>query len=192
METLNLRPDKVQKTLWYLDWFIIFVVGTLVWVLVTFGQWVICAAVLTVWLIVMALVLLWISAYYRSVNYAIEDDAIRGEIGVFWKKFVTVPFAKITNIDASEGPLQRMLGIGTIFVQTAGAAGNQAVRAELQLIGIRYIEGVREKIREKIRTYNSGKVKQQPVEPLGETKEEPVLQQILFELRAVRELLQNR
>jgi len=192
METLNLRPDKVQKTLWYLDWFIIFVVGTLVWVLVTFGQWVICAAVLTVWLIVMALVLLWISAYYRSVNYAIEDDAIRGEIGVFWKKFVTVPFAKITNIDASEGPLQRMLGIGTIFVQTAGAAGNQAVRAELQLIGIRYIEGVREKIREKIRTYNSGKVKQQPVEPLGETKEEPVLQQILFELRAIRELLQNR
>ena len=192
METLNLRPDKAQKILWYLDWFIVFLVGTVVMVLVTFAHWAIFAVVLIVWLIIMVLSLLWISAYYRSINYAIEEDAIRGEIGVFWKKFVTVPFTKITNIDATQGPLQRMLGIGTIFVQTAGAAGNQAVRAELQLIGIRYIEGVREKIREKIRTYNGGKVKQQPVEPLVETKEQPVLLQILFELRAIRELLQNR
>ena len=192
MDTVTLQPDKAQRTLWYITWLIVFIIGTPVMLLLLLAEPVVFVLPLILWLLIMVLILLWIPAYYRSVSYAIEDDAIRGESGVFWKRYVTVPFTKITNIDVTQGPLQRAFGIGTISVQTAGAGGNQAIRAELRLIGIRYLEGVKEKIRERIRTYSDGKVKQQPIEPAGKTKEPPVLEQILQELRAIRETLEKR
>jgi len=81
---------------------------------------------LLLWLLVMLLIRVWwIPLYYDSISYAIEDDAVRGQSGVFWKRYVTVPFVKITNINITQGPLQRVYDIGTIHIQTAGAGGNQ-------------------------------------------------------------------
>jgi membrane protein YdbS with pleckstrin-like domain len=148
MDTLTLRPEKAMRTLWYVIWIIVAAIGTPIMLLLLVAEAVVFVLPLIIWLVVMILILLWIPAYYNSISYAVEDDTIRGEVGVFWKRSVTVPFVKITNIDVTQGPLQRALSIGTIHVQTAGAGGNQAIRAELRLVGIRYLEGVKEKIRE--------------------------------------------
>ena len=71
--------------------------------------------------------------------------------GVFWKKNITVPFTKITNVDVTQGPLQRLFNIGTINVQTAGAGGAQGARPELVFVGTRDLEGIKETIMERDR-----------------------------------------
>ncbi len=192
MDTLTLQPEKGQRTLWYVNWIIVSAIGTPVLLLLLLANPVVFGLVLMVWLLVMVLLLLWIPAYYNSISYAIEDDAVRGQAGVFWKRYVTVPFVKITNIDITQGPLERAFNIGTIHVQTAGASGGQSTHAELRLVGIRQLEPIKETIRERIRAHDRTRVERQAAEPSAEKVEQPVLQQILLELQAIRELLKNR
>jgi membrane protein YdbS with pleckstrin-like domain len=192
MDALTLRPEPQQRTLWYVIWGIVFAPGTLVLLLLLLANPVVFAVLLVLWLVVMVLILLWIPAFYRSIGYSIESDAVRGQAGVFWRRHVTVPFVKITNIDVTQSPLQRAFNLGTINIQTAGAGGSQGAHAELRLVGIRQLEGTRETIREKIRTYDHVKAEAQPVEPAAGTTDQPVLQKILQELQAIRELLQKR
>jgi membrane protein YdbS with pleckstrin-like domain len=192
MDALTLRPEPEQRTLWYVTWGIVFAPGTLALLLLLLANPVVFGVLLVVWLVVMVLILLWIPAFYQSIGYSIESDAVRGQAGVFWRRHVTVPFVKITNIDVTQGPLQRAFNLGTIQIQTAGAGGSQGAHAELRLVGIRQLESTRETIREKIRTYDTRRLEGQAAEPPGPTPDQPVLQQILQELQAIRELLQKR
>jgi membrane protein YdbS with pleckstrin-like domain len=192
MDALTFRPEPQQKTLWYVVWGIVFAPGTLVLLLLLLANPVLFGVLLVLWLVVMVLILLWIPAFYGSISYSIESDAVRGQAGVFWRRHVTVPFVKITNIDVTQGPLQRAFNLGTVNIQTAGAGGSQGGHAELRLVGIRQLESTRETIREKIRTYDSRRLEQQQAEPTAGTTEQPVLRQILQELQAIRELLQKR
>jgi len=192
MDTPTFQPEKELRTLWLVTWIIVSAIGTPVLLLLLLGNVVVFGLLLMIWLFVMVLVLVWIPAYYSSISYSIEEDAVRGQAGVFWKKYVTVPYTKITNIDIRQGPLERAFHIGTVGLQTAGAGGSQGSRAELRLMGIHQLEAVKETIRERIRTYDRAKVPLQPAEPPSEETEQPVLQQILLELQAIRELLKNR
>jgi membrane protein YdbS with pleckstrin-like domain len=192
MDALTLQPEKEQRTLWCVIWVTVFAIGTPVLLLLLLANAVLFGLLLLVWLVVMVLVLLWIPAYYNSIGYAVEDDAVRGQAGVFWKRYVTVPFPKITNIDVAQGPLQRAFNLGTIHIQTAGAGGQQGGRAELRLVGIRQLEGVKEAIRERIRAHDSGTTQRPTTEPPSGRADQSILQQILLELQAIRELLKNR
>ncbi len=191
MDALTLRPEPEQRTLWYVIWIIVFALGTPILLLLLLANPIFFGLVLFLWLVVMVLILLWIPAFYRSISYSIENDAVRGQAGVFWQRHVTVPFVKITNIDVTQGPLQRAFNLGTIHVQTAGTSG-QGGRAELRLVGVRQLESIRETIREKIQAYDSTRLEPQKPEPSAGTTEPPILQQILQELQAIRELLQKR
>jgi membrane protein YdbS with pleckstrin-like domain len=89
---------------------------------------------------------MWIPAYYASIRYWIQPESVKAARGVFWKKISTVPYHKITNIDITQGPLQRAFGIGTIHLQTAGASGSQGGQAELLIYGIKDLDGIKEMI----------------------------------------------
>ena len=101
--------------------------------------------------LVSTLLTVWIGAYHGSLEYVIDDDAVRAQGGVYWRKTVAVPYSKITNIDVTQGPLQRKYGLSTVHVQTAGAGGPSAARAELTLEGLKNAEEVKEAILEKVR-----------------------------------------
>jgi membrane protein YdbS with pleckstrin-like domain len=163
MKPMVVKPEKEQKTLWLIGWGITFFLFLVLDVILIFvlnhPESLIFGICLTALLIIMLLVLRWIPAFYKSLEYVIDIDSITGKKGVFWKKIVTVPYFKITNIDITQGPVQRMFNLGTIRCQTAGLAGPQGQRAELKLLGIRDIEGVKDTIRERIRDYNTLKSK---------------------------------
>lgn len=163
MKPMVVKPEKEQKTLWLIGWgttfFLFLVLDVILIFVLSHPENLIFGLCLTALLIIMLFVLRWIPAFYRSLEYVIDIDSITGKKGVFWKKIVTVPYFKITNIDITQGPVQRMFNIGTIHCQTAGLAGPQGQRAELKLVGIRDIEGVKDTIRERIRDYNTSKSK---------------------------------
>jgi uncharacterized membrane protein YdbT with pleckstrin-like domain len=138
----------------------------------------------------MPLILLWIPAFYKSLEYVIDSDSIKMKKGVFWKKNVTVPFTKITNLDVTQGPLQRMFRIGTIHVQTAGAGGPQGTQAELKLLGVRDLNGLKNTIMERL----GGHVVSRPDEVKEETVEassSEIFGRMLKELTAIRKVLEE-
>ena len=192
MESLEFKPEKEQRRLWFITWAIVFVLGTPLWIVTPLflsGEgFFFFAAFLVVWVIVMILVLFWIPAAFRALEYTVDEDGVKMSGGVVWKKHVTVPYSKITNVDITRGPLQRYYKIGTIHVQTAGAAGKQGEKAELKLTGIKELEKIRGVIIENIKGLNHpGTVTaSRAKEP---TVEGNVFEDMLRELKDIRKLL---
>ena len=147
MEPIVMRPEKELKTLFfiYLSPMAIPILILLTIMLFVPGiAVIILSAVVFFLLVVTFLLALWLPAFYRSLEYVIDEDSIRENVGVFWKKRITVPYAKITNVDVVQGPVQRKFNVGSIHIQTAGASGTQ--QAEMVLLGIRDMDSVKDTI----------------------------------------------
>ena len=137
----------------------------------------------------------WIPAFYRELDYSIEDDVVRSKKGVFFKKRVTVPFTKITNVDITQGPLQRYFNIGTIHVQTAGASVASGQNPELKMEGIRELDALRDEIMDRVKTFYrkqnaAAEVKAEDAQTLAQ--DDSTLMKILQELTAIRKGLENK
>src|SRR5207249_3022813 len=63
---------------------------------------------------------------YEKRWYVVTDRSLRIREGVVKVREMTVNFANIQNISISQGPLQRILGIADLRVDTAGGGGRAA------------------------------------------------------------------
>jgi len=192
MESILVKPEKEQKTLWFVGWGIPFILGLALWVVLLFTvDKLIFGLCVVGWLILMMPILLWMPAFYRSLEYVIDIDCVRMKKGVFWRKRVTVPYPKITNVDVTQGPVQRMFNIGTMHVQTAGAGGPQGRQAELKLLGVRDLDGLKDTIMERVRGYTISRPKDVKKE-VAEESDSEILRHILKELTSIRGMLEKR
>lgn len=62
--------------------------------------------------------------------YLVTDRSLRIREGVLKIREMTITFANIQNISISQGPLQRILGIADLRVDTAGGGGTQKAKQE--------------------------------------------------------------
>jgi hypothetical protein len=60
---------------------------------------------------------------YRVWRYEIREDALYLERGVFTRVRTVVPFVRIQHVDSSRGPLERLIGLASTVVYTAGSRG---------------------------------------------------------------------
>lgn len=75
------------------------------------------------WLVpVFILIISFISAKlkYHFIRYELAELGFRKESGVILKKYVTIPYARIQNVDIHRGLLSRILGLSDLKIQTAG------------------------------------------------------------------------
>ena len=192
MEPVVLKPEKEQRTMWFIGWTVPFVIGLVLWVVLLLAVDKLIFSLFVVgWVILMPLILLWIPAFYKSLEYIIDSDSVKMRKGVFWRKRVTVPYTKITNIDVTQGPIQRIFNIGTIHIQTAGAGGAPGAQAELRLLGIRDTDGLKDTIMERVRGYTISAPEEVKKEVVQESDSE-IFRHMLKELTAIHEALEKR
>ena len=123
----------------------------------------------------------WILKYYDTIVYKLTKDEVVWRRGVWFKNTGVVPYNRITNVDISQGPISRMLGIASLKIQTAGYSGTRL--AEIKIEGIKQFEELREFIMGFVR----GK-KPMAVEAY---EEENIDLRILNELIKIRRLLEK-
>ncbi|MFA6273382.1 MAG: PH domain-containing protein [Candidatus Paceibacterota bacterium] len=63
---------------------------------------------------------IWAKLTYRFYRYELIDTGFRKESGVIYKKYVTIPYDRIQNVDIHRGILARLLGLSDLNIQTAG------------------------------------------------------------------------
>ncbi|MHA2407585.1 MAG: PH domain-containing protein, partial [Candidatus Ranarchaeia archaeon] len=111
----------------------------------------------TTWL-VPALILtpLYISRIEYSVLYESGESLpeIYVKKGIIQVTRKHVPFRTITNISAVAGPFDRIFGIGSVNIQTAGYSGAKAGPEE-KLEGIAFYEEVRDFILQELRKFRA-------------------------------------
>jgi hypothetical protein len=83
-------------------------------------------------------------ARYRVWRYEVRDDALYLERGVFTRVRTVVPFVRIQHVDSSRGPVERLAGLASTVVYTAGSRGADVTVPGLTPDGA---DGLRERLK---------------------------------------------
>jgi membrane protein YdbS with pleckstrin-like domain len=122
--------------------------------------------------------------YYRSLEYQILEDEVIVYAGVWTKSVKHVPYRTVTNLKVKRDPFDRMLGMGTVEIQTAGISGQAG--AEASLVGLSNVQEVCETVSTALRRFKGAMAPTQAeVEAVSMTEAE-VLSALLDEVRAIR------
>jgi membrane protein YdbS with pleckstrin-like domain len=60
---------------------------------------------------------------YRLWRYEVREDSLYLERGVFTRVRTVVPFVRIQHVDSARGPVERLGGLASTVVYTAGSRG---------------------------------------------------------------------
>jgi uncharacterized membrane protein YdbT with pleckstrin-like domain len=133
----------------------------------------------------------WIPAFYRTVAYRLTDDELEYRRGVFFRQRSTVPYDRITNVNASQGPIQRLVGAGSVAVHTAGYGGQMG--AELSIGGVGDFEAIKEQVLDKVRRRRPVATESGDTTDTTVAADDPATpsEEMLAELRRIRELLER-
>ena len=91
--------------------------------------------------------------------YLVTDRSLRVREGIVSVKEMTVTFANIQNISISQGPVQRLLGISDLRVETAGGGGGDSQHHSKQNLHVARFRGINnaaqvlELIQQRLREY---------------------------------------
>lgn len=66
----------------------------------------------------------WAVWTYNNYKYQFSDFDIKIEKGVIAKKYSSIPYKRIQNVDIRRGPVARILGLSGLQIQTAGYSGS--------------------------------------------------------------------
>ncbi|NOZ47034.1 MAG: PH domain-containing protein [Chlorobi bacterium] len=149
--------------------------------------WILCIALCAIlWIIIYPLVRLWLN----NLSYHIEEDRITVHKGIIVKTQQNIPYRAITDFALKRGFYDRILGIGTINIQTAGQSRN-ATGYEGSLSGLINFEQILAELRAKIKvlhpvsastTLNEGKIMTDNI----------ILNQLLEEVKQIREIIAKK
>ena len=95
---------------------------------------------------------------YNRFFYELAEEGLKVERGIIWKKYSTVPYVRIQNVDIERGIIARILGFSSLSIQTAGYAagpqtlyGRTAPEGFLPAVDLKEAEKIRELLLKKIK-----------------------------------------
>jgi hypothetical protein len=188
----DLRPHAAMKTLFYLYWSVPFTFGLLLWLLLVSFAPPMVAAIITLviflpGLCALAFAALWIKLYWNTVRYRLDQTEITWWRGVWFRNTGIVPYNRITNVDITQGPVSRALGIASLRIQTAGYSAANMATSEIRIEGLKEFEQMREVIMSRVRG-----TKPVAVEAFENPAGKDVRDMVLHELVKIRKLLEKR
>jgi uncharacterized membrane protein YdbT with pleckstrin-like domain len=102
-----------------------------------------------------------------------------------------VPYRTVTNITVKRDVLDRLLGLGTLTIQTAGMSGTKG--AEESLVGLGEVAEVYTSVAQELRRFRGAmSPTQSEMESAAPDGQEFSLGAILTEIRAIRQTLEAR
>ncbi len=141
--------------------------------------------------------------YTRNIEYSVISKSGTVMPEIYVKKGLInitrkhVPFRTITNISSRAGPIDRLFGIGTVEIQTAGFSGGASGQGgpEEKLEGITFFEEVRDFILQELRRFRDPYVvgtevvhpREDPVPRMSDSLDD----EMLITLREIRSVLER-
>lgn len=80
-------------------------------------------AVIAVCFLAVVNLLLTYFGFYKK-GYAVRDKDISYKTGLFWKSKTLIPFNRIQHSEVKQGPFERMFGLSSLRVFTAGGSAS--------------------------------------------------------------------
>lgn len=83
---------------------------------------------------------------YHFYKYELGKNGFRKELGIIYKKYVTIPYGRIQNVDIHRGLLARFLGLSNLRIHTAGVGGVAASEGSLPGVSKEVAEQLRDEL----------------------------------------------
>jgi len=148
---------------------------------VILGFWIVGAALnIAMWAISYPILVLWI----KNLEYIIREDRITIHKGIISKTQQNIPYRSITDFALRRGLFDRMIGIGSISIQTAGQS-HSADGYEGTLKGLLDYDELQTELREKLKSMHPVSEATANLEAVP-ASESNVLLKILEELKEIR------
>ena len=121
---------------------------------------VIIGAIVSIAVILFAFGLMAIPIRFDTTWYVMTDRALRLRSGVWTIRETTVTFENVQNVRVRRGPIQRLLGIGDVTVETAAVGysdPNQGITqaSSAVIVGVDDPSGIRDRIVDRMRMSRS-------------------------------------
>jgi putative membrane protein len=78
---------------------------------------------------------------WETTTYRVADGAVRFRTGILEEKVTSIPIDRIQSVDVEQGPLQRLLGVQALRLQSAGSGG--AGEIKLSALSAEQVAGLR-------------------------------------------------
>ncbi len=85
--------------------------------------------------------------YWRRFEYRVGENEIRIDSGILNRTHRSIPFDRIQDVDISQGPLARLLGVARVTFDTGASAGDKDDDGSLATIALVRAEALREQVR---------------------------------------------
>jgi len=128
--------------------------------------------------------------YFRSLSYEVQDDEVIMRVGIVTKSVKHVPYRTVTNLAVKRGILDRLFGLGTLNIQTAGMSGTTG--AEESLVGLANVQEVYALVATELRRFRGAMAPTAAgveVETVAATAD--TLSALLAEVQAIRKTLET-
>ncbi len=161
-----------------------------------FGQWLAASSpglvlfYLLFWLGLIPILAVLVDYYVRKMEFAILDNEVIVKKGIINRTIKHIPFRTITNVSSRYGVYDRLLGIGTVQIETAGKSGQQT-GPEAKIEGINNFTQVRDLILEALRQFRGQYATATELEPrlILPTTDQGFHKDMVAELREIKEIL---
>jgi putative membrane protein len=84
---------------------------------------------------------------WLKLEYRVGAHEIRIDSGFLNRTSRAIPFDRVTDVDLEQGPLQRLLGLAKVKLETGASAGSKQEEGVLHTISLARAEALREHIR---------------------------------------------
>ena len=154
-------------------------------------------AIYAIWTIgIFCLILMWIFSsiisflWIKNLEYTILDDRVNIHLGILTKTQKNIPFRAITDFVLVRTLFDRMLGIGSVKIQTAGQS-TQPSGYEGKLGGLMDYDKWHSELRSRIKSLHPVSQSLSTSEP-DKSSDNELLKQILAELKEIRKNTSER
>ena len=100
----------------------------------------------------------WIFAKltHRFFKYELKKEGFRKEVGVISRKYHTIPYNRIQNVDIYRDILDRLMGLSCVLIQTAGNDSPFLKEGELPGLSVDVAEQLRDELVNRINPKTGG------------------------------------
>ena len=128
--------------------------------------------------------------YVNTMEYIVHGDEIVVAKGLINKTVKFCPFRTVTNISTRAGPFDRLFGIGSVNIQTAGKSG-VSTGPEEKLEGLPLYHEIRDYILNRLRVFHTGTTGE-VTNKTQKIESESLQREIINELREIKHLLDKK
>lgn len=99
---------------------------------------------------------MYIRLKYHFYRYELTDTGFKKELGILSKRYVSIPYDRIQNIDIRRGWLARLMGLSSLQIHTAGVGGVSTGEGILPALSKEVAEQLRDEVLDRARNSRSG------------------------------------